>query len=301
MDKVDITVISCVIVVLVTCTIIAYYVAKQPKIEEYDDYITDADPAFPEVRALFGNDMQIRNESVLNCYDYMKANGLGSWIDESGSQDSRNRMKVLSTLRTNTSHFDTPMATDAVTMHGCYIPKNVLGQVFQSGDDCVIRDTIKNRQVRLEPTDKGCLIDFNNSSMNKEEFDNILDVAWYAYDKENQDAIYALEAEVKKLEEQVEEEQDSLDREEAEKTYFEDATKMMIAYKESCQGDYCVMAKDCSVAKAANADYIRRENARRIRNNTLQSVRTILTTAINQLKSDIQPLDFLYNLYMRFK
>ena len=76
---------------------------------------------------------------------------------------------------------------------------------------------------------------------------------------------------------------------------------MMIAYKESCQGDYCIMAKDCSVAKAANADYIRREIARRNRNNTLQRVGIMLKTAINQLKSDIELLDFLYNLYMRFK
>lgn len=301
MDKIDITVILCVVVVLVTCIIVTYYVAKQPKIEEYDDYITDAYPAFPEVRALFGNDMQIRNESVLNCYDYMKANGLESWIDESGSRDSRNRMKVLGTLRTNTSHFDTPMATDAVTMHGCYIPKDVLGSVFQSGPDCIIRDTINNRQVQLDPTEKGCSIDFNKSTMNKEAFDNILDVAWYAYDKEHQEEAIKLEKEIKKLERQVGEEQQYLDREEAEKTYFENATKMMIAYKENCQGDYCVMAKDCSVAKAANAEYIRREATRTTRNTTIRMAIDLLTTAINQLKADIIRQDFLYNLYMKFK
>jgi hypothetical protein len=299
MDKIDITVISCVVVVLVTCTIVAYYVAKQPKIEEYDDYITNAYPSFPEVRALFGNNMQVRNESVLNCYDYMKANGLGSWIDESGSRDSRNRMKVLGTLRTNMAHFDTPMATDAVTMHGCHIPKDVLTQVFQSGTDCVIRDTINNRQVQLDPTDKGCSIDFNVIS--RDAFDNVLDVAWYAYDKEHQGEAIKLEKEVKALENQVAEEEQHLKREQAEKKHFENATKMMIAYNESCRGDYCIMAKDCSIAKDENAEFIRREEARRVRNNMIRRAMHRLNRAINRLNADIARLDYFHGLYMRFK
>jgi hypothetical protein len=299
MDKIDITVISCVVVVLVTCTIVAYYVAKQPKIEEYDDYITDAYPPFPEVRSLFGNDMQIRNESVLNCYDYMKANGLGSWIDESGSRDSRNRMKVLSTLRTNMAHFDTPMATDAVTMHGCHIPKDVLGPVFQSEQDCVIRDTINNRQVQLDPTEKGCSIDFN--VIGRDTFHNILDVAWYAYDKEHQEEAIKLEKEIEDLEKQVAEAEQHLQREEAEKTRFENATRMMIAYNESCQGDYCIMAKECSIAKAANAAYRRRKAAREARKNMIRSAMNNLTSAINQLTADIAMLDYLYKVYMPFK
>ena len=301
MDKIDVTVISCVVVVLVISIIIAYYVTKLPKIEEYDDYITDAYPSFPEVRALFGNDMQIRNESVLNCYDYMKANGLGSWIDESGSLDSRNRMKVLGTLRTNTTHFDTPMATDAVTMHGCYIPKDALAKVFHSGPDCVIRDTINYRQVQLDPIEQGCSIDFNSSTMNRAAFDHILDVAWYAYDKEHQEEAIQLEKDVKDLEKKVAEEDEHLQREKAEKKYFEDATQMMIAYKESCQGDYCNKAKECSIAKAANADFIRREAARRARNNIIRNAMNMLKIAISQLHAYHNSLDNLYNLYMRFK
>jgi hypothetical protein len=191
------------------------------------------------------------------------------------------------------------MATDAVTMHGCHIPKDVLTQVFQSGDDCVIRDTINNRQVQLDPTEKGCSIDFN--VIGRDAFDNIMDVAWYAYDKEHQEEAIKLEKEIADLEKQVADEEQRLEREEAEKKYFEDATQMMIEYKESCQGDYCIKAKDCSIAKVANAAYRRRMAARIARNNMIGDAMHRLTGGIAQLNADIAAVDFFYNLYMRFK
>lgn len=301
MKTTDIITIVCVVFILIVIIFVTYGIAKKSYTESFSDYIQNEYPKLPEITNYFGNDLQLRNEGTLNCYDYMKAKGLGSWIDESDSRDARNKMRVLGTMRTNTTHFDTPLSTDAVTMHGCHIPNNVLPQIYHTNaDSCVIHDTINNRQTQLEKSSLGCSIDFNNPAMNKAEFNKMLDIAWYAFDRENQEQMRDLLNEIAVLEASIKHVKGEIEQEKKNVEYYEQGRNMMISFRDNCKGDYCFFAKECAIAKAANEAFRNRKQKQQIAGDTVLATIIDLMIIINVMKNHTDYLNYEHAEFSRF-
>ena len=306
MEAADIITIVCVIITLIAIIFMTYGIAKKTYKdgdikEDYNDYIQNEYPKLPVITNYFANDLQVRNESALNCYDYMKSKGLGSWIDESDNRDARNKMRVLGTMRTNTAHFDSPLATDAVTMHGCHIPHNMLPQIFHTNSDsCIIHDTINNRQTQLEKSNLGCAVDFNSPTMNKGEFNKMLDIAWHAFDRENQEEMRAILKEIAELESTIAQRRAEIEQEKKHTEYYEQGRKMMITFKDSCQGDYCFFAKECSIAKAANEAFRQRKKRQQVDGAKVQEVVLNLVIIAMALEKHIEYLNYEYAEFSRF-
>lgn len=129
------------------------------------------------------------NLDEVNCYNYMMSkDDKKNWIDTT-SDKKNNRLRVLGTLRTNTTmsgglYDNNVSATDA-----CYIPTDVADTLFDitmDDNSCTLRDALDNtKTITFEKTNNGCKIDFDNSNFDtKEKFNNFLDMAYSQYDKE---------------------------------------------------------------------------------------------------------------------
>lgn len=211
MDSIVIGIIVTLIILLVISAVFVQPPSKKEIKEGFvtlNDIMQNMNGASDFLSSLYKSDVEVRNQGTLNCYEYMKSNDqTKNWIEEGMSKRARNRMKVLSTLRTNINHFEDPSSVSTVTMGGCYIPDDVgrtLYNIDGSRGNCTIEDTRNNQSVTLLPSKEGCMIDFTDPQFNNpNKFNKILDVAFQVYDKENIDLIEELKRQIKILEEEI--------------------------------------------------------------------------------------------------
>lgn len=180
--------------------------------------------------------IEIQNQRNLNCYDYMSGNkDYKSWIDNGVSEAANNKRKVLTTLRTSTHYLDNTNTSGAVTMAGCYIPHEIGQKLYNIDGNCTIRDVRNNRQVQLEPGPQGCEIPFLHPKFNSaSKFNNVLDIAFQAYEKENYDIIDDLKRQIAQLKAEIALYKSLRDKFNADADAYDNATRILIAPNNKC-------------------------------------------------------------------
>lgn len=295
METVVIGIIVALIVLLVFTIIYIQPKTLKEGFISMDDIMQNMKTSPDFLSSLYKSDVEIRNQSTLNCYDYMKnTDATKDWIEEGMTNRAKNRMKVLSTLRTNINHFDDTNSTSAVTMGGCFIPDDVgrtLYNIDGANNRCTIEDTRNNKIVNLIPTKDGCMMDFTDPNFNTaEKFNNVLDTAYAVYDKENIDIIEDLKTQIKKLEDEIKQLNDAISSNNTQRDNYKIEKEKLEEYNSDCQ------TKKRDIAKMYS--YIQQ-----LQNNFNDAMK--LLNYYRNLKGEVdsasQGLDEEYQLFSQFK
>lgn len=136
----------------------------------------------------FADNTVILKLNEVNCYNYMmNDNDKKNWIDTT-SENKDKRLRVLSTLRTNTTTSGGLYENNVSATDACYIPTEIANTLFNINIDqnnCTLYNNDNTKSITFETTNNGCKIDFDNPNFNtKEKFNEFLDMAYTQYDSE---------------------------------------------------------------------------------------------------------------------
>lgn len=170
------------LITVICAIVITHMLMKNPSIEGFS-------PPFNKdfLDKLYASDMNVRNQSNLNCYDHLMKSDRKRWINKN-DKNHVIHMKVLETMRTATHHLMDNQKNNMVITDGCVIPTEVgkaLYDIDNSTGNCVIKGERGKADVVLTASPTGCLIDLSNNKYNKDQFVDLLETAFNVYDREN--------------------------------------------------------------------------------------------------------------------
>jgi hypothetical protein len=170
------------LITVISAIVITHMLMKNHSIEKFSQPFNK-----DFLDGLYTSDVNVRNQSYLNCYDHLMKSGRKRWINKN-DKNHVIHMKVLETMRTATHHLMDDQKNNMVITDGCVIPTEVGKVLYDIDNDmgnCVIKGERGKSNIELTPSPTGCLIDLSNNKYNKGKFADLLETAFNVYDREN--------------------------------------------------------------------------------------------------------------------